>query len=327
MSFDVTKNGSESDKQPSSAPKVPRELLSARPPMTNIRPKAPDQIKLSNLSADENAQIPAEDLGAHQAKIDYLKNLRNEAETNLGSNRNKSSGKKWLIGLAVIILILGLVGAGYFVVFRHSTAKSPSTSKNNASTTTPAQTSNEQPAEDTKSYDSDNFMLSLKYPQSWMLDDTADKLTILSNSMEIESATGAKTTSAVLVTIRHKQAELAEFKQGNAVAVLESQKINYSEPAPGQRDSTYISFLQYASSNIKGALDAIYITGNSGYQKGQYIPAGDITKVDPLINVSFVNCKDKCSVDSPAFTISSKGYSESNFKNSIQNILKSLAIH
>jgi hypothetical protein len=42
-------------------------------------------------------------------------------------------------------------------------------------------------------------------------------------------------------------------------------------------------------------LDAVYVTGDSGYQQDQAIPMADVVKGDPLINVTFVSCPtDDC---------------------------------
>ena len=66
-----------------------------------------------------------------------------------------------------------------------------------------------------------------------------------------------------------------------------SEKIKYSNPTSVQRAETYLTFVQYSTTARGEGIDALYITGDNGYQKDQYIPKTDMINLDPVIVVSF----------------------------------------
>ncbi|MEJ0072885.1 MAG: hypothetical protein WDN27_02235 [Candidatus Saccharibacteria bacterium] len=64
-----------------------------------------------------------------------------------------------------------------------------------------------------------------------------------------------------------------------------------------QRAQTYLSYLSYANAS---GLDALYITGDSGYTQGQEVPMSDVVKGNPLISANFEECTSAdCSTGTP----------------------------
>ena len=116
------------------------------------------------------------------------------------------------------------------------------------------------------------------------------------------------------------------FSSGS-VAVLSSQKIAFDSPTTQQAADTYISFVQYPTTNIKGGLDGIYVTGNYGYQKYQNIPSTNIASIDPFVDVTFYSCANSsCPTTSrQPLTISARDWSDSSFSSPILLILKSFS--
>jgi hypothetical protein len=248
--------------------------------------------------------------------------------------RAKESGKAgkgkvwWIIVIFILLAIAGGVGYALWQINKPP-AKPVATQQSNTESTQPTTSTPAPAATDAnlKDYDSTNFALSLKYPGDWTLNDTANALTIVSPMQQLPGADGQTKNGAVVMTIRHKQESLAEFKAGNAAAVLDSKNVTYSAPSEGQRGTTYLSYVQYASTTTKGALDAVYITGNSGYKKTQAIPQADVTKVDPLVTISFVACDSACAPTGQSTQVNGESWVASAAYTTVETMLKSLAFN
>lgn len=238
--------------------------------------------------------------------------------------KKKRTTLRILVWIIVILVALAAAGGGYYALGRKSPAKAGSNSKQQSSQ------SKNQPAitASTTQYSSSNFNLSFNYPQGWNVSDTGNgKLTVTSPTMQLTAANGQSQSGRVVMTIQNESsANFGMFSQGNAVAVLTSQHVNYSNATQTQRASTYVSFLQYATTTAHGGLDGVYVTGDSGYQQGQSIPEVDITKVDPVITVTFNQCSDATCASPKALTIDSSMWNDSSFSGSILRMIESLAI-
>jgi hypothetical protein len=236
------------------------------------------------------------------------------------SYRNKPSRnwnlKKPTITILSIAVLLGIAAAIYIVFFRSKPATAPI-----KQTAQPTQQQSNI-ATETKNYESANFSLSFDYPKDWTVkdEDGSDKLTVTSPILKLQDSSGQQARAVIILQILGKSQNFTEFDKGNAVAGLDSQKIAYTKPSPTQRANTYISFLQYSGSATSDGLDAIYITGDNGYKKGQAVPKVDISKIDPIIRVVFTDSQNKSA------TISASNWNKSNFSTAIKNLLQSLAI-
>jgi hypothetical protein len=317
--------------KPTSAPAVPKELLSARPAMTRIVPRAPE--KMAQMQAAQEAaqkkpvpppQTPQQ-VAERKERMDYLRNLTGAEKRPVKKKRSK----KWMLVPLVLLLLAGAGAGAYAFLQKRGTTAQPTAATNQAQTAQPTTTAtpSQSTTAEMKDLQSTNLPVSLKYPADWAVSDTAPKLTITSTKQTFTNVAGKKVSGQVVVMIRPKQTTLAEFKTGNAAAVLDSKKVNYAQPAAGQRGSTYLSYLQYAATTTKGALDAIYVTGNAGYTKAQVVPQADVVKVDPLINVYFVECpNDTCTTAATPTSIEAAAWSASTLNTTVEDILKSLAI-
>ena len=238
--------------------------------------------------------------------------------------KKKHKSLRILAWVIIVLLVLAAAGGGYYVIGHKSPAKASSNSKQQSS-----QSKNQAAiTASTTQYSSSNFNLSFNYPQGWNVSDTGNgKLTVTSPTMHLTAASGQSQSGQVVMTIQNESsANFGMFSQGNAVAVLNSQHVNYSNPTQTQRASTYVSFLQYATTTIHGGLDGVYVTGDSGYQQGQSIPEVDITKVDPVITVTFNQCGDTTCASPKALTIDSSMWNNSSFSGPILKMIESLAI-
>jgi hypothetical protein len=230
------------------------------------------------------------------------------------------SKKKWprIVGWTLVAIVaLGGAGADAWLLAQH---KSPAKA-NQAHGTTKSVTAGTAP------YDSSNFNLNFSYPKNWVVADAGNgKLTVTSTAMQLTDTGGQAQTGKIIMTIQNENsADFSAFKTGNAVAVLDSQKLTYTKPSSTQRANTYISFLQYNTTTIRGALDAVYVTGDAGYQKDQAIPEADITKIDPVVAVTFAKCGDsKCTGVTTPISIASTMWANTAFSAPIETMLESL---
>jgi hypothetical protein len=239
--------------------------------------------------------------------------------------------------IAVITILVLLAGGGAFAYVKllankPQPKKAPTTTQSKqqpqAQQTQPTETTNG----DSKTYTSSNFKLGVSYPSTWTPSETTGQLTISSPVMDITDATGASTKGEIQLTVRHKTAKPDEYKSGSAVAVLPSEKVNYTHPTGNQRKSTYLSFLQYAGTSTKGGLDGVYITGSFGYKYAQNVPVTDISQIDPLVNVIFMRCpasdQTACAPSGQTpLTISSTLWKDDSFKTPIVDMLTSLTFN
>lgn len=292
--------------------------------MTKVVPRSPDSVQAASRAtapAPEPKPLTPEEETERQERIEYLRSLRKP-------DKKRGGSKKWLwIVVVLLLIILAGLGAAYWFLNRDKTPAATPATTTNSQQQQPA-TQQQQPAADAnfKAYTSTNFALSLKYPSDWTLNDTAPELSIISPVQQLPGSAGSPVSGAIVVAIRPQQQSLAEFKSGNAVAVLDSKNVGYTSPAQGQRATTFLSYLQYNSTTTKGALDSIYITGNSGYKKDQAIPMTDVIKVNPLINVYFVQCTTSCTPTSTTMNVNGTGWTGDKLNTTVETILKSLSL-
>jgi hypothetical protein len=239
----------------------------------------------------------------------------------LPPNYHKNPTKKGRYAFIAVVVLLIIGAAVYWFLLKPKPATAP-TSVNSSSSSRNSQST--QAKLDTEHYESSNFNLGFDHPKDWKVSDVSGsgKLTVTSPVMKLTDSDNQKVDGQIIMTIRDKTQKLSEIDKGAAAAILDSEKIAYTKPAETQRGNTYISFLNYASSTGSNAagIDGIYITGDAGYQKDQEVPAVDISKIDPIINVIFMS-------NNKAITIDSKNWSDNSFSKPIKTLVQSLAIH
>jgi hypothetical protein len=237
----------------------------------------------------------------------------------------EEGGKKGLIFLIALILLLIVGAAAYWFVLKPKPAKVPQgTATTNSAKTTQSETSKLE----TDHHESPNFNLGFDFPKGWKVSDISGsgKLTVTSIPMKIKDTTGQTVDGQIIMTMRDKTQKLSEFDKGAAEAVIDSEKLTYTKPSETQRGDTYISFLSLPGISSTG-LDAVYISGDAGYKKGQAVPAVDISRIDPITNVTFVKCSDsKCSGTGTALTADESNWQVSTFSKPIKTMLESLSI-
>ncbi|CAN5421474.1 hypothetical protein BH09PAT4_BH09PAT4_02720 [soil metagenome] len=298
-------------------------------PTRQVAPIASDPAPFND--DEDKAPEASSTLDEHQARIEYLRTLRQ------GNAKNKSGrklGRKLAIVALVILLLGGAAGAGGYYYLNRDTDSSKK-AQPTAQTTTD-KPSNEATTDDnpaatvgTKDFASSTFSLSLSYPEDWTPEELADKITITSPVVNLTDGAGKPVTGRIILRVRPQQAKPAEFTGGDVVAVMDSAKVSYTKPSASQRASTYISYLQYPATSVKGGLDGIYITGNYGYKYAQVVQLAEISKINPLIDVMFVSCPDTtcAATTQKQLTLSSAAWkSDTTNRPAVETMLKSLVL-
>jgi hypothetical protein len=215
--------------------------------------------------------------------------------------------RRWPIILLVLILIAGAA----FAAYKYGTKKAAAPSKGQKTQSAQDSTSkqDETAGVPTKHYDSVTYTLGFDYPQNWVVSDTEAKLTVTSPSIKLKKADGSSTGVNVVVTIQNPQTNIPGYPANGATAALASDKLTYKQPTAVQRAQTYLTYLGYKSTG----LDALYITGDNGYQQGQNVPMSDIVKGNPLVGVTFQTCS---TIDCAHGTVTSATLDASSWKGS-----------
>lgn len=238
--------------------------------------------------------------------------------------RWRKLGRRFGIGAVILILIAALGGGGYWFYKNGKSDDKKADTSQTAQNNAPAA---EKINTETKKFESVNFKLSFDYPGNWTAsEDNPEEISVLSPGIKLKGADGKDVTGQIYFRVRAKSQKLQGFDGGPATAIIDSEKIAYTSPSQVQRASTYISFLRY-SSNSEG-LDAIYITGDLGYEKDQTVPETDIQKVDPIISIEFYLCpKDGCVELSGVYGISEQTWEDEDISVPLKNMLTSLVIN
>lgn len=236
--------------------------------------------------------------------------------------------RKTLIILGTVIALAAIGFGLYWLFLKDDGKKAADSQAQNDRPETSQQPANDEVSTKTEHYISNSFMLEFDHPDDWTVIETAGsgQLTVQSPTLQLKAATGGSITGRIVFKIRNKQQPLPEFDEGNALAALESEKINYTKPSSVQRGSTYLSFLQYATSS--DGIDGVYITGDTGYQTDQAIPRADFTPVDPVISLTFEKCSDSaCSGEVTATGIAESVWQNAAYAAPVKALFQSLIIN
>lgn len=269
---------------------------------------------MEDHSHDKQQEIP-------RSSADYANYSPPEKKSKMPSV-NWRKPAKYLLAL---LLLVG-VGAGiYTFVLKAEPASDKAASPSDTSQTGQSQAG--QIASATENYSSQEFALSFDYPEDWMVvGGSREELKVISPDIKLKTADGQMTNGQIVMYIRAPGQKIPGLDSRNATAVMGSKKIRYAKPTANQRGETYISFLRYAGSSF--GLDAVFITGNNGYQKDQSIPRADIEKVEPMISITFGKCADSGCVElAPPMSIDSDSWNDMNLSQPLEAMLQSLVIN
>ena len=253
---------------------------------------------------------------------DEAQKMREEQAEDTAIEPKTRKKRRWPLILVVLLIIAGLLGAVYWFVVRDSQT---STSEPTPTAQTPTEEKSTPTEVPVKHYDSTIYTLSFDYPQDWIVSDTAERLTVTSPATDLKTSGGATTSGHVVVSIQNQQTTIPGYPSAGAVAALTSEKLTYTHPSSVQRAQTYLTYLSY---HTPTDLNALYITGDNGYQQGQQIPMSDVVKSNPLIAVHFQACDTTCSSASvKPLTLSAASWQSSAVAKQVTDLLQSIVLN
>lgn len=246
------------------------------------------------------------------AAADYVSNLQPIKDQKKKSKRNKI--------IFVVVLSLIIVGAAaYFFLLK------PEPKQQTVQTSQPVQNQEQTEVVGTEKYSSTSLRLSFDYPKNWKLDDATQGLVKVESPVtKLSDINGESSDAKVVVTFLSAGSEVPAFEEASATAMIDSEKITYDSPSQNQRKQTYLSFAGFGAAG----LDAVFITGDAGYQKEQIIPESDIKKIEPIISVTFYKCVDAvCGGEAAgAYTIAVDEWKSDSMLQAAQAMLESLRV-
>ena len=260
--------------KPSEAPEKPRQATDQD--FEEIR-----QSMAGSMSQDE---------ADRKARIEYLRSLT--------AQKQPKKKRGWLKALIALVVVVTLAGG----VFWFMDKKADDDQKDAKDNTTKQQSQQEEAASQTttKHYDSTALGLGFDYPENWKVTEASGKITAVSPPVKLRTTSGTVNAQIVFM-IQSKQTSLLGFSKGNGTATRTSEKMAYVKPTPNQRAQTYMTFVSNAGSATVG-IDAIFVTGDLGYQKDQAVPQADIVQGDPLVSMFFARCQDDACAADPSTT-------------------------
>jgi hypothetical protein len=272
---ELPRKGSQPSGEPQQA--APQLIRSTQPPAPEA-PEAEEDFEEPD-ALNEHVESPGDPDGLIAAEEERQYQQQHPA---VPSKPKKK--RRWPIILLVLVLVAGAAFAAY--KFGTKKAAAPATDKKADSSQSSTAKEEATASTPTKHYDSVTYTLGFDYPQDWAVSDTETKLTVTSPSMKLKKVDGSSAGTNVVITIQNPQTKIPGYPTSGATAALTSDKLTYKQPTAVQRAQTYLTYLGYKSAG----LDALYITGDNGYQQGQNVPMSDIVKGNPLVGVTFQTC-------------------------------------
>jgi len=268
---------------------------------------------------NEHVESPGDPDGVHaaeQARI-WREQHHPAAVQPARPRKRKHTGLKALIVLVVIAA--AAIGAYAIGDRAAAPAKPKHQSQQAVKKSTPSTVQPETAP--TKSYTSSNLSVAFNYPGNWKVNDTAKLLTVTSPDTLLTNAAGAKVKVRTVVTVQPKQTAITGWPENGAVEVLPPYVMTYTQPSSIQTGQSYVTYLGYTQTD---GLDAIFVTGDSGYQQNQAVPESDIVAMDPLVSVTFTTCTDtSCATPSPV-TLQASAWQASAIGKDVSKLLASL---
>ncbi len=254
---------------------------------------------------DENFEV------ASQSTADFIKNVQ---PLQAQKKKRRKSGRIFLM-----VLLLLAVGGGVAYMLTRPEERKPTTQQ---TPPPPPQTTDQQEAL-TEKYTSQDLQLMLEHPKSWKVDDdTSRQLKLESPLIKVETADGDQADGKVVITILGAGSTPEDFAGTTATATIDAEKIAYTAPSQIQRKETYLSFMSFGTSS---GIDAIFITGDNGYQKGQTVPKTDAVRGDPIVSVAFAKCTNSTSCQGK-LSIAPDGWASNKTLATAKTIIQSLVI-
>lgn len=222
--------------------------------------------------------------------------------------RQRASRAPWLIAAAVVVVLIIVGVAEYFVLHSRNTPAKQAATKQTEVVAPDTTTSSGLATYTSKGQD---LNLSFSYPASWSAtpksggNSSDQPITVTSPVITLSSAAGQSVNGKVVLQIRPGGSDVTELDGSNASVALDSIQIAYTKPTPNQNLYPFITFVHLTpGANTNAVFEEVVITGINKFIKGQALLAGSLGSVSPIISVSFYQCNTQACTGSGATPLS-----------------------
>lgn len=195
----------------------------------------------------------------------------------------KKSGGKWLAVVLVFVAVLLVAAAGWYFFLRTSSSPEPTPQATTQSDSGVSSTDdNDVPeAENTESFTSDPYRLTLQHPKTWIVTEEDDNsILVQSQDFSYKTVDGTTKKGNFRVYIR-KGATTADSEIiATGVAIAPSEVLKYTDPTPSQRTETNLSNFGIKDTSNFGFL---LITSNFSLKTGDVLGPNFGNETDAFI--------------------------------------------
>lgn len=280
---------------------------------------------VSNSDDDDDVVVNLDVPEIEESRLDYMKRV-------IPSPKPTRIWPKIAVVILITLMIVG--GAGYFVLKQHGHMKNhPRTLATVKSTPSKSVTNTSTMAHYVSN--GTDLNLSFDYPNSWSVtpdsnNNTSDSIITLNSPLTtVIDSTGASVTGKVTVTIRPGSMAISELANGAVTAAQSSVQFSYTNPTSSQDTYPFLSFFNLTGeSDPSSAFSEVLVTGKTQFTKDQSILPASVA-VDPIIAASFYHCTSSDCFGSAAvpLTITQTSWQNVSLFEQTMAILASMQLH
>ena len=157
----------------------------------------------------------------------------------LNKKRRRNFKLPLIIMGSIIVLIFAGFGAWYFLFNKPEPSGSQAVEK---APETPKVVSDVPSASAIETYNSTALSISFKHPKTWKISEASGGVRIESPDFTYRSIGAGDIAGNFRIYIRQGSRNVDGAYIGKGIAIKSSQKLTYTQPAPGQRTDTLLSF-------------------------------------------------------------------------------------
>lgn len=177
--------------------------------------------------------------------------------------------KKLLLILLCLVTVAGLAFGAWQLAGNFNRLAAPAESDDTQNLASADNLQTDVPdVTDTKKLKSDRPRIELAYPSSWAVSETEDAVRLESPGFTYKLANGESVAGHFRIYIRQGARAADSVYIGKGIAVQQSEKLTYANPAPGQRAETNLS---HFGLDTPDAFAYFLIAGNYALQKGDFL--------------------------------------------------------
>lgn len=278
--------------------------------------------------ADNENHNDKPNLGQTDSMPDANQELPGEAQVFSQPIYKKRSWKRFIkpalttFGIALGIFLLLLAGGYGLWKYVINKPISQDGQTNQSSSTQPEASGDTNASELTETYSSAQLRLDFSYPKDWEVTEADGGIKIVSPEFEYQKNDQTSVNGHFKVYIRKGARDIDGQYIGRGVAIEPSSPVSYSDPTPGQREDTFISYFGLDETDN---FAFFIVQGNFKLQKGDTLGPDYAKEPDAYLIVGGYGAGDLAD-DLATNQMSTNTYSQtSEFKTAVE-ITKSLKL-